>query len=344
MTRRFKVVGTGLQVRPLLDAVRRMPGLWKLDTWRQEYRGSPHHGTEAIMLRMPREIRPDAMLTGLSAHDWPAYHVLPEARSLVTWLVNATAAKRVGRIMLVKLKPHERIEQHVDEGNYATHHARCHIALSSEEGNAFSCGGEVIRMQAGEAWWFNQKLPHWVVNNTDAPRIHLIVDLVAPQYLELRGDMVTFQREYAWDVWDDLESLVAQDYETRTPAVDAAAVLDRERYLLLEEIGMLRCYTARPGDRRLLACCAFVVKYNTDDSRPIEAVPCVLHVDPVHRASNLGRRLVKYADEQRRAHRRAGPVNGEGPGGLTSPARDDVPYSANIEQEEGAKWPLTTSP
>ncbi len=299
MIHRFELVGSGLPVRPLLDALERRPALWHVDTWRQEHPGSAHVGTEAIMLRMPREIRPDVMLTGLEAQDWPAYDALVEARPLVRWLLGAGAATRAGRVMVVRLAPGHAIREHVDEGSYATHHARFHVVLASEEGNLFSCGGETIRMRAGEAWWFNQKLPHSVVNDSDGPRIHLIVDLVAPRYLGLRGEMVLFQREYAWDVWEDLERLIARQkaVSDRGGEVD----VDRDRDLFLEEAGMLRCYTARAGDGRLLAFCAFTVKYNIHTARPFDIVQGALYVDPDAADDTLGRRLTEYAAEQRRA-------------------------------------------
>src|SRR5262245_8226589 len=114
MIHRFELVGSGLPVRPLQDALARSPALWHVDTWRQEHPGSAHAGTETIMLRMPRAIRPDAMLSDLEAEDWPPYALLVEARPLVSWLVGAAGATRTGRVMVVRLAPGQAIHEHVD--------------------------------------------------------------------------------------------------------------------------------------------------------------------------------------------------------------------------------------
>jgi hypothetical protein len=75
--------------------------------------------------------------------------------------------------------------------------------------------------------------------------MHLIGDLESP-YSGWRGDMETFRREHARDVRDDLERVVGHGGNraraTETP-VDLDRVASRERHLLLEEIGMLQCYT-----------------------------------------------------------------------------------------------------
>ncbi len=70
---------------------------------------------------------------------------------------------------------------------YSDHFERFHLVLTSDQGNRFfvqnSSGWlESYSMRAGEFFWFNHKEVHWAVNESKTPRMHMIIDCVAPQY------------------------------------------------------------------------------------------------------------------------------------------------------------------
>jgi hypothetical protein len=55
---------------------------------------------------------------------------------------------------------------------------RCQIALRSDPGVAFICGGEARRFLPGEAWQFDAGRVHKVRNGSGADRITILVDLL----------------------------------------------------------------------------------------------------------------------------------------------------------------------
>jgi hypothetical protein len=61
---------------------------------------------------------------------------------------------------------------------------RCQIALRSDPGVLFICGGEARRFLPGEAWQFDASRIHEVRNDSEADRITVLVDLdVSPAVL-----------------------------------------------------------------------------------------------------------------------------------------------------------------
>ena len=55
---------------------------------------------------------------------------------------------------------------------------RCQIALRSDPGVAFICGGEARRFLPGEAWQFDACQVHEVRNDSGADRITVLVDIL----------------------------------------------------------------------------------------------------------------------------------------------------------------------
>lgn len=191
MPENLKRLAHGIDTKPLLEAIERQPDLWKEITDRQDTPGSPHRDTECIFLRWCETKSIEAAFTEIPAIDYPAYEKLPQARLLVETVLQVTGATKLGRVLIAKLNPAGSIEKHADEGAYADCYERFHVALESEPGNTFFVEdrehyGEFAEMQAGELWYFNHKKPHHVFNGSALPRIHLIVDAVAPKFRKER--------------------------------------------------------------------------------------------------------------------------------------------------------------
>lgn len=301
----FDRVLTGLPVQLLLDEINAVPELWDFDTWRQQTPGSPHQDTRWIMLRFPEScwisgnVTKQAVFEDLTCEDLPALESLPTAASMVRHLAEYVGARRVGRVMITELKPGGWIRPHVDEGGYADHYDRFHIVLQSAVGNRFSVGAEVEEMRAGEAWWFNHKLGHFVQNFSDTPRIHLIVDLVAPTYRALRCDGVSMQPELIKPLWPELEPLLVRHKDEIAHYPDIALNVWKEKYEEAEASGLLRVFTARSVPEFQLigyeiAWCGPNLHYR--DS--LQARQDVLYLAPEWRRGGLGQRLVRYADQR----------------------------------------------
>lgn len=173
----FKLIAQGVDVQPALAELAAHPDLWKVFTARQGTPGSPHHDTECIVLRGPREVTKDAVFNDLAAHWLPYLAFTPALHRAVSQCVACLGdVARLGRVMVVNLKAGGRIDRHADEGAYAEHYERFHLVLQSAPGNLFACGGGVIHMQPGELWQFDHRKGHEVANHSSEGRIHIIID------------------------------------------------------------------------------------------------------------------------------------------------------------------------
>jgi hypothetical protein len=182
----FLQLAAGLDVLPLLLAIKRRPELWKEDTYLRDYPQGPFGEIESIMLRFPTkgvyetEAEMQNHLSTYDQHeniDYPAYKILSEARPLVMSLMSRVGGERLGRVMINKIAPGGKIFPHVDTKSHTDYYSRFHIVLQSQPGVSFRSGDEQIYMGTGEAWWFDNSQEHEVINNSADDRIHMIVDV-----------------------------------------------------------------------------------------------------------------------------------------------------------------------
>jgi GNAT superfamily N-acetyltransferase len=306
-TAAFERIAVGLPVQALLTEIEAIPELWDLDKWRQDTHGSPHVDTRCILVRMPESlwiptrVKPENVFEDLTVEDLPAVQQLPTVAKLVSDLVERTGAIRVGRVMITELKAGGWIRPHVDEGGYADHYDRFHIVLQAAPGNRFSVGAEVEEMHAGDAWWFNHKIGHFVQNFSDTPRIHLIVDLVAPKYRALRCDGVSFQPELIRGLWPEADPLFERHKDEIAHYADIRLNIDKASYEKAEEAGILKVYTARSLPAfSLIGYALYFVGPNLHYKDSIQARQDVVYLAPEWRKGRLGMRLIAYADERLR--------------------------------------------
>lgn len=182
----FQQIASGVDVTPLLFAIKRRPELWKEDTYLRDYPQGPFANVESIMLRFPvkgvyeTEEELKDHLSKYDQHesiDYPAYKLLPEARAIVMPLMTRVSGERLGRVMINKVVPGGVIYPHADTFVHADYYSRFHVVLQSQPGVVFKAGDEQIYMPTGTIWWFNNKEVHEVINNSAEDRIHMIVDI-----------------------------------------------------------------------------------------------------------------------------------------------------------------------
>lgn len=183
--RLFERIAKGIDVQPVVACVLKRMALWNAITLRQDYPGSAHHDTQAIIVRGPHPHSKDLlneMVTVYYPYATEARAVVDETVERCRKLIGLTS--RVGRVMLVNLRANGHIDAHRDEGRYAEGFERFHLALVALPGNRFNVADEHFEPRSGELWWFNHRCTHSFINLSGADRWHLIFDVQAPTYRE----------------------------------------------------------------------------------------------------------------------------------------------------------------
>jgi hypothetical protein len=163
----FHFLASGVDVNPLMLAIRRRPDLWKEDTFLRHYPQGPFGETETIMLRFPEKVEglteeqidlyKQNQLAGYDQYeaiDYPPYKVLHEARPLVRDLMARVAGERLGRVMINKIVPGGRIFAHADTPEQTRYYTL-----------------------TGECFWFDNSQVHSVENNSADERVSMVVDV-----------------------------------------------------------------------------------------------------------------------------------------------------------------------
>lgn len=180
----FLRIASKNNIYPILHAVQRQPELWNQNKLRTTHPQSPHTQVEDIWLRFndlaPYEEGDSEYRKLLDEHEsicYPAWFKLPEAHDIIFDLMRLVRGTRLGRVLITKLAPGKRIAPHTDGGTHAEYYERYHLILQNLPGSTFRAGEEVICMQPGELWWFNNSAEHEVINNSADDRLTLIVDI-----------------------------------------------------------------------------------------------------------------------------------------------------------------------
>jgi len=181
--RHFTRLETGVDVAPMLRELEATPDAWASDPHRQSL-VAVQRETEAVPIcahdtpatfREARERNPIRYV----GRPTPISADLPHTLSFVQQL-----ARRLhgvpGRAVVVRLRPHGKVYEHIDRGLYYQLRHRYHLVLKSVAGSRLRASDEEVRMQPGELWWFDNRQPHEASNDSDEDRIHLIVDILSP--------------------------------------------------------------------------------------------------------------------------------------------------------------------
>lgn len=111
---------------------------------------------------------------------------------------------------------------------------------------------------------------------------------------------VRFHRETAHGLWDEIMPLLERHWREIARYQDIPLDPDEDRYLGLEEAGILRCYTCRVGEE-LVGYGIYVVQANAHYKGSLQAHQDVLFLAPEYRKSRIGVGLIRFADDELRA-------------------------------------------
>lgn len=110
----------------------------------------------------------------------------------------------------------------------------------------------------------------------------------------------SYQRERSHDLWAEITPLLEVHHREIAHYPDIPLDPDVERYNAAEDAGMLRCYTARVGER-LVGYATFFLNNNLHYKSSLQAAQDVIFVLPEYRCGRIGISLIKYCDAALRA-------------------------------------------
>jgi hypothetical protein len=111
--------------------------------------------------------------------DTPFLAACPYFRAVI-----AAFACEVRSVRLMRLSAGSVIKAHVDlDLDIESGAARIHVPVVTNPDVEFLLNGSRVRMRAGEAWYLRLSDPHAVENRGTSDRVHLVLDLVADDWL-----------------------------------------------------------------------------------------------------------------------------------------------------------------
>lgn len=140
--------------------------------------GGPFVGTSDIWVRF--QAPDDLMARPGQPHEsvwYPCAEILPAARMIADYLLQLTASSELGGILITRIPAGGEVKTHHDRGGWHAEHynAKVYVVLQGNEHCVNYFEDEAYVMQQGEAWRFNNLVPHSVKNDGPSDRISLIV-------------------------------------------------------------------------------------------------------------------------------------------------------------------------
>lgn len=193
--RHWQLLASGVDTMPLMAEIARQPELWHEDTFLRHYPQGPFGDTDSIMLRFPAQVKVksdkvrqryvDNKVAGYDAHDsvfYPPWYRLPAAQNHVFALMQVLKGVRLGRVLINRIRPGGEIFPHRDHHIHTSRWRRHHLVLHGHPGAHLFIGDqesgvEVVSMQTGMLFWFDNREEHRVINNSDDDRISMVIDI-----------------------------------------------------------------------------------------------------------------------------------------------------------------------
>ena len=179
--RNFQQVASGVDVLPLVLELYRQPELWNANTARTGGEGS-FQGTDDIWVRF----RDPAELTSAEAFAepfipmfLPAWYALPHLRPLVFGLMAKLEAVQLGGVLITRVPGGQQVKPHDDRGRWHPEFFRtkAYLPLASNSLCHSTCEDDVVTMNVGDVWLFDNLKTHSTVNGGETDRITLIVSM-----------------------------------------------------------------------------------------------------------------------------------------------------------------------
>lgn len=105
-----------------------------------------------------------------------------------------------------------------------------------------------------------------------------------------------FQIEKLKDIFNEMLPLFEKHWEEIAHFKDIKLEIDKESYFKMEEIGLLRIFTAREEDNSLAGYAVFIIKHNLHYKSSLQALQDVLYIDKEKRG--FGAKFILWCDKQ----------------------------------------------
>jgi hypothetical protein len=113
----------------------------------------------------------------------------------------------VVKAMLASLQPHQTIKSHIDGTHSLIYSQRCHWVISSDPSVKMVVEGIDMHWPEEHLYELNNLKVHGVHNDSDRPRLHMIVDIIPRSY-------VLNPVQYRDLTWKEYE-MISDDFTTR---------------------------------------------------------------------------------------------------------------------------------
>lgn len=181
-----------LDVAPLRVALAAHPDLWDQYSIRKTAPGTPHSGMSDIWVRY-NDVAPfEASGDYRKFNDthvpiwydaWTKHPDIQAAlRPILFGLMAYVEGEMLGGVLITRIPDGCGIDPHTDRGWHVEYYDKFYISLESAPGAEFWCGEEMINPAVGDVFRFDNRLEHWVTNESGQDRVTLIVCIRTDKY------------------------------------------------------------------------------------------------------------------------------------------------------------------
>ena len=166
-------IATGIDVGPVLWALREHPQLWNQNPERTESEASPHHEADDIWIRFgdPERVKDGAPH---DSHWYPGADILG-VKSMCLDLMRGVNGVELGGVLITRIPAGKCVKPHTDPGWHARRYDKFAIQITSAPGQVFYVEDEQLETRPGDVFTFDNSFTHWVTNPTPYERVTMIV-------------------------------------------------------------------------------------------------------------------------------------------------------------------------
>jgi len=169
------------------------PHWWDLNKSRQnKYKAQVN--TKNIALRVPEKLNTESESKVWSRRSINSPITQKYYRELIPYFnfletfCKMLGTGELGNVTITSLNSHSDVKTHYDPGCYYMLRDRYHVVLSSEGSRQVFEEDEYL-FEEGDIWWFNTRVKHSAYNDSDNPRIHLLIDILPQKNVRIQESL-----------------------------------------------------------------------------------------------------------------------------------------------------------